>query len=80
VAVSDIDIFREIGADAAVYFDPHDPASFAAVIRGLADPGEWGRRSALSRARAADFSWDNSARALLATLNAVHQARSAGGN
>ena len=75
VAVSDIEIFREIGADAAEYFDPRDPGSFAEAIRRLEDPVEWLRRSQLSRTRAADFSWDNSARALLETLVAVHEAR-----
>ena len=77
VIVSDIDIFREIGAEAAVYFDPQDPSSFAAAVRELEDSGEWARRSALSRARATDFSWDNSAKALLTTLNSVHEARQA---
>ena len=75
VAVSDIDIFREIGAEAAEYFDPREPQSFADAIHRLEDPDEWRRRSALSLQRAADFSWDNSARALLETLVAVDTAR-----
>jgi glycosyltransferase involved in cell wall biosynthesis len=79
VAVSDIEIFREIGAEAAEYFDPRDPQSFADAIHRLENPDEWRRRSALSRRRAADFSWDNSARALLETLVAVHEARKAKG-
>ena len=77
VAVSDIEIFREIGAAAAEYFDPKSPQSFADAIRRLEDTGEWQRRSELSRRRAADFSWDNSARALLETLVAVDAARRA---
>jgi glycosyltransferase involved in cell wall biosynthesis len=76
VVVSDIDIFREIGADAAVYFDPRDPESFAAAVESLGDPAEWRRRSDLSRKRAGAFSWDASAEALLETLTAVHAARS----
>lgn len=76
VAVSDIPIFREIGADAAVYFDPHSSDSFAAGIRSLESDAEWSRRSDLSRRRAADFSWDASARALLHALEAVHLSRS----
>jgi glycosyltransferase involved in cell wall biosynthesis len=77
IVVSDIDIFREIGADAAEYFDPNSPASFAAAVRALEAPGEWGRRSALGRARAADFSWDRSAEALLGALTAVYESRAA---
>jgi glycosyltransferase involved in cell wall biosynthesis len=75
VAVSDIAIFREIGSDAAVYFDPHDPSSFAAAIHELEDKERWDRLSARSIARAADFSWENSARALLTALEAVHAQR-----
>jgi glycosyltransferase involved in cell wall biosynthesis len=75
VVVSDIDIFREIGADAALYFDPRAPKSFAAAILKLEDAAEWNRLSALSRKRAGDFSWDRSAAALLTTLTAVYEAR-----
>jgi glycosyltransferase involved in cell wall biosynthesis len=77
IVVSDIDIFREIGADAAEYFDPSSPASFAAAVRSLEEPEEWGRRSALGRARAADFSWDRSAEALLCALTTVYESRAA---
>ena len=75
VAVSDIPIFREIGGDAAVYFDPRSAESFASAIHGLEDAGEWKRRSALSIAQAGKFSWDNSAQALLGALTAVHESR-----
>lgn len=77
VVVSDIAIFREIGADAAEYFDPHDPKSFARAVRSLEDPAEWSKRSDLSRARAADFSWESSAKALLGALTAVYESRQA---
>ncbi len=76
IAVSDIPIFREIGADAAVFFDPRSPESFAAAIRELEDPDEWSRRSRLARERAGHYSWDESARALLGTLTAVYDDRS----
>jgi glycosyltransferase involved in cell wall biosynthesis len=75
IVVSDIDIFREIGADAAEYFDSNSPTSFAAAVRALEEPGEWMRRSALGRTRAADFSWDRSAEALLGALTTVYEAR-----
>jgi glycosyltransferase involved in cell wall biosynthesis len=75
IVVSDIDIFREIGSPAAVFFDPHSPDSFAAAVRELEDSVEWKRRSELARSRAADFSWDRSAVVLLETLLAAHAAR-----
>jgi glycosyltransferase involved in cell wall biosynthesis len=75
IVVSDIAIFREIGSQAAVYFDPDSPESFAAAVRTIDDMDEWDRRSAAARIRAADFSWDNSAEALLGALTAVHEQR-----
>jgi glycosyltransferase involved in cell wall biosynthesis len=76
VVVSDIDIFREIGADAAVFFDPHSPEAFAAAVRELEDPAEWTRRSNLASERAAHYSWGASAKALLGTLTDVVAERS----
>jgi glycosyltransferase involved in cell wall biosynthesis len=75
IAVSDIPIFREIGGDAAVFFDPHSPESFAAAIRELEPSAEWKSRSRLARARAGHYSWDRSARALLGALTDVYEAR-----
>jgi glycosyltransferase involved in cell wall biosynthesis len=77
IAVSDIPIFREIGGDAAVYFDSRSTDSFAASIRELEDSTEWTRRSKLAVERAGHYSWDASAKALLATLTAVYDSRRA---
>jgi len=74
VVVSDTAIFREIGAAAAVFFDPRDPVAFAAAVRSIEDPDEWMRRSRLSTERAADFRWDRSARILLEVLSSAYQA------
>ncbi len=74
VVVSDIPIFREIGQSAASYADPDDPATFAQAIRDLEKEGEWEARSIASAARAADFSWKQSARALLDVLTRLHGA------
>ncbi|NNC10480.1 glycosyltransferase family 4 protein [Planctomonas sp. JC2975] len=71
VVVSDIPIFREIGADAAVYADPHDPSSFADAVRGLEATGEWARASALSVEAASRYTWARSATSLLEVLNEV---------
>jgi glycosyltransferase involved in cell wall biosynthesis len=68
VVVSEIPIFREIGGDAAGYFDPRDPEAAAAAIRELEDPALWLTRSAAARQRAALFDWDRSAGILLDVL------------
>jgi glycosyltransferase involved in cell wall biosynthesis len=78
VVVSDIPVFREIGADAAVYFDPASARSLAAGVRSLEEPGRWEEMSRLSVTRAANYSWDASARALLEVLERVTAADSAG--
>jgi glycosyltransferase involved in cell wall biosynthesis len=69
--ISDIPIFREIGGDAAVYFDPADDASFVDAIRGLEAPGEWERRSQAGVREASRFSWARSAEVLLELLGSV---------
>ena len=77
VIVSDIPVFREVGEDAALYFGADDPSAFAAHVRGLEVPEEWGARSAASRDRAAHYSWEASADALLEVLTRVARARGA---
>ncbi|WP_440711292.1 glycosyltransferase family 4 protein [Herbiconiux sp. YIM B11900] len=64
VVVSDIPVFREIGASAALYAPARDPHAFARAIRSLEDPGAWRARSIASRTQAETFSWEASARAL----------------
>ena len=77
VIVSDIPVFREVGEDVALYFAADDPSAFAAQVRELEAPGEWASRSAASRDRAAHYSWDASAVALLEVLARVAAARAA---
>jgi len=71
VVVSDIPVFREVAGAAGVFVDPDDVAGFVAAIRELDDPVCWERRSAAARERAGQFSWDASARVLLALLERV---------
>ncbi len=68
IVVSDTPIFREVGGDAAAYFEATHSSELAARVRELEDAGEWNRRSALAVARAAQFSWDASAQRLLEVL------------
>ncbi|MGN7798773.1 glycosyltransferase family 4 protein [Leifsonia sp. 22587] len=68
VLASDIPIFREIGGDAALYFEPDSAEQVAANVRRLEQGDEWAARSAAGRAQAARYTWDESARRLLAVL------------
>lgn len=77
VVVSDIPIFREVGADAAGYFPAEDPDAAAAAIRSLEDPAVWRARSERGRQVAARYDWDASAGVLLDTLERVVRNRSA---
>jgi glycosyltransferase involved in cell wall biosynthesis len=63
VLMTDSEVFREVGADAAHYFAPHSPASLAAEVSSLRrDPSALARMSSAGRARAAEFSWERVAR------------------
>jgi glycosyltransferase involved in cell wall biosynthesis len=75
IVVSDIPIFREVGADAADYFDPHDPQSFADAILRLEDDDNWMWRSRRSVERAATYTWRASAATLLTLIESVRRER-----
>lgn len=68
VVVNDIPIFREIGGDAALYFDGDDPGSLVRALGMLEQAGEWAARSAASIERASHYTWAASAERLLAVL------------
>ncbi|PZE67614.1 glycosyltransferase family 1 protein [Curtobacterium sp. MCBD17_021] len=59
VVVSDIPIFREIGGDAAEYFDPSSPSAVAAAVRRL--EARWDAASTASLEQAGRFRWQDSA-------------------
>ncbi|GGR38877.1 glycosyltransferase family 4 protein [Agromyces mediolanus] len=65
IVVSDIPIFREIGGDAALYFDPNDPDDLVRAVRDLEAGDQWTRRSELAVERAAGYTWAASAERLL---------------
>ncbi|QAY74010.1 glycosyltransferase family 1 protein [Agromyces protaetiae] len=77
VVVSDIPIFREIGGDAALFFDAADPKSLVRALGALEQPGEWERRSEASLAQAARFTWATSVERLLEVLRETVAARTA---
>lgn len=69
--VSNLEIFKEIGSDAALFFDPADPKSLAAQVEKLGDSGVWQEVSEKSIRQASLFSWRSSAAKLLELLNRV---------
>jgi glycosyltransferase involved in cell wall biosynthesis len=71
IAVSDIPIFREIGAEAAQFFEAKSPTGFVSAIKTLENPQLWKERSLVSFEQARKFSWERSALALLDSLKSV---------
>jgi glycosyltransferase involved in cell wall biosynthesis len=75
LVVSDIPVFREVGGDAATYVDADDVAGFVRAIRALADDATFAAASAAARQRATLYSWERSARVLLALAERVVDVR-----
>jgi glycosyltransferase involved in cell wall biosynthesis len=72
IACSDAASMPEICGEAALYFDPYDPADIATALRTLVTSPE--RRSDLSAAaleRASAFSWSRAAEQTLAVFEGV---------
>lgn len=76
VIASDIPIFREVGGDAASYVDPGSASGFAAAVKELGNDDHWQEVSRQSVARAAEFSWDESARQLVDVAHDIKVMRS----
>lgn len=69
VMLSDIPVYREVGGDAALYFDPEDPRSIAAAItRAVTDPELRARLAADGYEQAARFSWEKVATETMAAF------------
>ncbi len=64
--VTDMEIFREVAGDGALYVDPSDPAAVARAVRSLDEPGVRERLVAAGTAHIRSFSWARSAEILLA--------------
>jgi len=72
VIASDLPVLREVGGDAALWFDPHDLGSIADAIRTVAtQPVVAERLSADGLVQAAKFSWERVARE---TIDVFHRA------
>jgi glycosyltransferase involved in cell wall biosynthesis len=69
VIVSDIQIFREVAADAGSFFDPDTTSAFLSAVRAIEPIESWRQASKASLNRSADFNWDQSATELLKAVN-----------
>lgn len=67
--ISDIEIFREIGGDAASYFDPNNPEQLAKRVLALSENWQSASKAAIQQAK--KFNWEASADALLTALKAL---------
>jgi glycosyltransferase involved in cell wall biosynthesis len=74
VACSDRSSLPEVAGDAALLFDPEDvPGIASAIERLIADPELADRLVSAGRARAAEFSWERTARQTLASYRRALQ-------
>jgi glycosyltransferase involved in cell wall biosynthesis len=71
VVVSDIPVFHEVGADGALYFDPHSPENFAATVKQLDDTTLRDTLITKGKTHIASFNWDTSAKVLLEAIKSV---------
>ena len=70
VLLSDIDVHRFVGGDAAIYFDPRDDQSVARAIETMVTDAEQRERTtAAGVARAAEFTWARTARETRASFD-----------
>jgi len=72
VLTSDRSSLPEVGGDAAAYCDPTDERAIAAALQALlGDPTRRAQLAAAGPLRAAEFSWDETARIVLETLERI---------
>lgn len=69
VVVSDIEIFKEIGGEAALFFDQESPEDFAREVRKLESNPAWVERGSASRKHAEQFNWERSAGDLIEMIS-----------
>jgi glycosyltransferase involved in cell wall biosynthesis len=71
VVSSDIPSSREVAGDCAIYFEPSSAEDLRAVLERVVAEGPNDTRRAAGIARAATFSWDETARQTLAVYHSV---------
>src|SRR6185312_540229 len=71
LVISDIPVFREVGGEAATFFDQESPRAFADAVLAVDDESRWARLSALAREQGAVFNWETGAQTLLKLLGSL---------
>ena len=71
--VSDLEIFREVAGEGALFVPAQDPAAFAAAVRSLDDAAVRERVVAAGRAHMERYSWERSARLLLDAVRGLSE-------
>lgn len=69
--ISDIPVFHEVGADGALYFNPHDPKDFAKQVQKLDNIAFRKDLIKKGHTQVNTFSWDASAKVLLDAIKSV---------
>jgi len=69
--ISNIPIFHEVAAGGALYFNPDKPAEFAKRVKELDDSATRSQIIKNGKEHISSFTWDDSARALLNTINSL---------
>lgn len=72
VVVSDIPIFREIGGEAASYFNAESPEALAEAITTISDQKIWLQKSEMGLSQARKFDWNKSASELLNLVKSLN--------
>ena len=70
--ISSIEIFREIGGEAAIFFEPDSPESFAQAVRSIEAKDSWKKSSKQSLAQAKKFNWEASAVELMSAIKSLY--------
>jgi glycosyltransferase involved in cell wall biosynthesis len=71
IVVSDIEIFREVSADAGLHFDLENSSGFAEAVKALESADSWRAASRRSLDRSLVFSWNQSASELLKVVRGL---------
>ncbi len=68
-AVSNLDIFREVAGEGALYFDPHNPNDIANKIKKASEKETYKMLKSSGKKHISQFSWQTSAEKLLAAAS-----------
>lgn len=71
LVISDIPVFREVGGEAAVFFDQENPQAFADAVLAIDNPQDWAALTSSARAQGAVFNWQVGAEKLFTLVNSL---------